>query len=675
MTIINRCSSNPTCLALLNWCAKVWSKFREAFEAASPCRLSLLISCAVPLIFWKIEQAAEVLRCLAEGQEQGSFWNCVQVVLFFFALLFLCLHGWYFSRVLLYFHFSDSPKLTPTVRFTVLHLPRIIGVIPAVGMGLALWAASLHYLTDGSQAKLTLRVYAGISWFIVILLSGFFMARQRRRLKSKEGEKALTPELESSKDLADTTKRVIGTMACLSAALFFVLFLAPVKASQVIGSGAILLFAAASWICYGSALIYFSHRWRLPLVGVTICLAVLFSLWNDNHGVRTLIPASSVAPPTLEECYTNWEARIQKRFPNETNHPVIIVATEGGGIRAAFWTATVLGTLQDANPHFASHVFAISGVSGGSLGAVVFDALLADGVTSNITQTAQNILSHDFLSPALGYMLYPEVVQRLLPFPIPLCDRARALELAWEDGWRSERKNNLFNTALDDLWRKEPSLPNLFLNGTSVESGKRIITSNVLIDDIFVDSVDARTVLDGGLRLSTAAHMSSRFTYVSPAGRFTNGQHVVDGGYFENSAAATADDIFWKVHDLASSNVSLVVIFIKNNPTAMRIMRPGQKQDAPPPRDLLSELSTPILTMLHTRSARGSYSETMLANEDDDQRNFLFSLHSGAMPLPLGWQLSRGAVDEMRQQMVEPDEWMYVTNIVALLPNPNLSIK
>jgi hypothetical protein len=65
----------------------------------------------------------------------------------------------------------------------------------------------------------------------------------------------------------------------------------------------------------------------------------------------------------------------------------------------------------------------------------------------------------------------------------------------------------------------------------------------------------------------------------------------------------------------------------------------------------------------------------MLANEDEDQRNFLFSLHSGAMPLPLGWQLSRGAVDEMRQQMLEPDEWIYVTNIVALLPKPNVMTK
>jgi len=655
---------DPTCS---NWLVSSWSAFKQGYQASRPCRLAFIVSFSTPIIFWKVDQASEVLRCLAEGQARSRASNCLQLVLFFLALLSLCLHGWYFPRVLLYFHFPNSPKVTAPVRFVAAYLPRFIGLVPALGMGLALWSASLHYTTAESGPRFTLRVYAGIAWFMVIPLIGFFI-RRNRYMKRKYGTTAYTPELETSKELAQTTQHLIRIMACLSALLFLTLFLAPVKASQIIGSGSILLFAGTSWICYGSGLIYYSHRLRLPLVGAALVAAALFSLWNDNHAIRTLPSKVAAIPPTIDAQYTNWEAQIELRFPNETNHPVYIVATEGGGIRAAFWTATVLGSLQDANSNFASHVFAISGVSGGSLGAVVFDALLADGATSNVAWSAQRILAHDFLSPALGYMLYPEIVQRLLPFPIPVCDRARALEMAWETGWRSERKNDRFNTPLEDLWSDHPFLPNLFLNGTSVESGKRIITSNLQIDKSFIDAEDSRNGLGGSLRLSTAAHMSARFTYVSPAGRFTNAQHVVDGGYFENSGAATADDIYWKVRDLASSNMTPVIIFIKNNPTQRKITRPGQQQDSPPPHEFLSEIFAPLLTMMHTRNARGSYSESMLVSEDDKMPIFLFSLHVGKMPLPLGWQLSRGAIEEMQTQMAESDQKDTVAHLTALLP-------
>ena len=43
-----------------------------------------------------------------------------------------------------------------------------------------------------------------------------------------------------------------------------------------------------------------------------------------------------------------------------------------------FNTALVLAKLEQAAPGFACHVYAISGVSGGSLGAAVYAAELAD---------------------------------------------------------------------------------------------------------------------------------------------------------------------------------------------------------------------------------------------------------------------------------------------------------
>src|SRR5262249_39717770 len=56
-------------------------------------------------------------------------------------------------------------------------------------------------------------------------------------------------------------------------------------------------------------------------------------------------------------------------------YPVYIVAAEGGGMYAGYHVASFLGRMQDFCPNFAEHTFAVSSVSGGSLGAGVFATL------------------------------------------------------------------------------------------------------------------------------------------------------------------------------------------------------------------------------------------------------------------------------------------------------------
>jgi hypothetical protein len=128
---------------------------------------------------------------------------------------------------------------------------------------------------------------------------------------------------------------------------------------------------------------------------------------------------------------------------------------------------------------------------------------------------------------------------------------------------------------------------------TSVEFGNRIIQSSLIIDENFLDTEDAAEKLFSNeehptprdllkdVRLSTAAHMSARFTYVSPAGRYrTDGSHVVDGGYFENSGATTALDILRQVNEIIQSDqkkfhdIAPQIIRISNNPTQQSVNNP-----------------------------------------------------------------------------------------------------
>jgi hypothetical protein len=265
--------------------------------------------------------------------------------------------------------------------------------------------------------------------------------------------------------LSRGTKLGVGFVTFISALLFVAFTIAPVEMAQKIGMGAILLLAASSWVVLGSFLVFLSSRWQFPVIGSLAVLAIIFSLWNDNHRIRTL-PARPMHRDSVIAAFEKWHALMQK-FPPP--HPLYVVATEGGGIRAAYWTGIVLGGLQDANPNFATHVFAISGVSGGSLGAVVFGALVAEKDGRLFQEDAHQILSRDFLSPALAAMLYPDLTQRFLPVPIPYFDRGRALELAWEKAWRDQtgwlnrllifgreirRSGCLHFFSMERLWKK-----------------------------------------------------------------------------------------------------------------------------------------------------------------------------------------------------------------------------
>ena len=92
------------------------------------------------------------------------------------------------------------------------------------------------------------------------------------------------------------------------------------------------------------------------------------------------------------EAVKNWRAANGCADPTPVSScpPALIVAAEGGASRAAFMTATVIGHLMDRDGELGDasdlrspgrRIFAISGVSGGSLGAVVTRAAIEDSLT------------------------------------------------------------------------------------------------------------------------------------------------------------------------------------------------------------------------------------------------------------------------------------------------------
>ena len=216
------------------------------------------------------------------------------------------------------------------------------------------------------------------------------------------------------------------------------------------------------------------------------------------------------------------------------------------------------------------------------------------------------------------------------------------------------------------------------------------MTSNLRVTDSFFDVQDAAaklgppgagaTEVGCHIPLSTAAHMSARFTYVSPAGRFPGGTHIVDGGYFENSGATTALEILVRINEwCAFKNITDVdpkVIMISNDPRRPPIdpAKAGLEKERTLSEPetvqgrIIGEVLSPVRTLLNTRDARGTFAQKAIAHQ---QRRFkaaeaaspakdrpeslihdifYFRLEDRDVPLPLGWMLSDAAAKSIRGQ-------------------------
>jgi hypothetical protein len=205
-----------------------------------------------------------------------------------------------------------------------------------------------------------------------------------------------------------------------------------------------------------------------------------------------------------------------------------------------------------------------------------------------VYRIVHRFFSIDYISPIVAGLLVHDAAQQLIPFPLPSGDRSRIMEEAWDRGWRrsveftkesNSRREPIDFGMLSQLvlagTSAHPAPPVVVFNSTEVHTGRRFLTANRRLPSAwFPDSYLAITpcslhgIVD--MRLATAAHLSARFTVVSPAAsifglpddkaweaismslplhevdtadRLVPWGQVVDGGYYENYGATTAREI------------------------------------------------------------------------------------------------------------------------------------
>lgn len=360
-------------------------------------------------------------------------------------------------------------------------------------------------------------------------------------------------------------------------ALVVLFELSPVTAPRRFGSiGVVLLFllSASAVLTYLLAL---RDRLRVPVWSILLGLALLFAWLNisDNHVPETMaraIDAKTGQPkavvPTVVALQSWLEARQDRGYFEARNqpYPIFIISAEGGGHYAAHLTATFLARAQDRCPNFAQHVFAVSSVSGGSIGAGIFAALSKSLAKNGLWQgcklgdlgaglfetRTKAILARDFLSPIVAATLFGDLPHAFLPV------------------LRRHRRPNPLKQSYLGLWEAGGAAPALLVNTTQVENGMRVVVAPFMSTDgpLEAGTLHQRTrrtvylgtkLLDEGweglkpdedISLSTALGLSARFPWIMPAARFRTSLtefRLVDGGYIDNSGDETAFDLIMEL--------------------------------------------------------------------------------------------------------------------------------
>ncbi|MGO4383253.1 hypothetical protein [Specibacter sp. RAF43] len=402
------------------------------------------------------------------------------------------------------------------------------------------------------------------------------------------------------------TKRVSAATVAVFAVVLAGLTFVPTGFSNYLGVAGTAVLAVGSWAMVVGFLVVALQRQRpLPVferlglraTPVLTIIAVVLALGSVNggdprlHAVRQAAdPGVGAAQPvtareTLQERFDAWlgtSIGCRQTIPGAAApagvriRPMLLVAAEGGGIRAASWTAQAFDALASAGPCGSQAVLFSSGVSGGSLGLTLVHlyggpravALMPDVAdTRALAASVAGAAVGDMIGSGTGLMV-PTTIDGARAWN----DRAGLMESLWTQS----------AARLAEPFTAEVAGPAgaLILNSTDALSGCRLLISQLDLPDpaaavpagtvhpscvdsrslpLSIDLYDQQRTCPLFLRWSTAALLSARFPIISPAGRVAavtadaqgqpgcrtdGGYQAIDGGYSEGSGLGTVSDVW-----------------------------------------------------------------------------------------------------------------------------------
>jgi hypothetical protein len=424
------------------------------------------------------------------------------------------------------------------------------------------------------------------------------------------------------------------------AAMFYILF----------------LLGIVTWFCSGAAFIL--DIVRVPVLTTTLAVSLLFGLLGTDHIFKVYGGGGHAPPPTPSAALGAWQ-----RSRGGVGKPVVIVATAGGGIRAAAWTAEVLTRLTEEcaagaeENRFASSLVLVSAVSGGSEGAMYFDGTYGeDGRVASTLGDVRADAYHSSLSSVGWGLLYPDLL-RIVPvvgsIATPLfgnaVDRGWALEQDWIRNWTGRRWTTpptIEEWSDDTAKGKRPAL---IINATASESGQRFLMATTALppdprfEHGYLPAIQFEESFPGmDMPIATAARLSASFAWVSPMARASAGDervrmHVADGGYYDNSGVVSALEWLMAAGDALKGHPVFVVL-VDSTPGW-----PAGGESWTWQRQLVAPMGTLQSVRTSSQQARAQF-ELQLATDDLSSRGIQVKQvrlrYPSDLLTPLSWHLT-----------------------------------
>lgn len=696
---------------------------RDVFSVLWACRVSVASVVAAFLLFCLTTQARDLLlEVHVHVDSQDQLYNPLQLkdrvfwATFFFLVVFMWALPVHFaaryvlsgSGWLRVSEFDDATResVLRQRRFElIIWIPRLLGLGCFVAIGVGLWWvwADLPSNTTVRETAAVAQHLTSLFYINIIVAAAFilFIAKRRWAIRCLAilAQRLGFASSQRGK-LTNFVMKWFGVGYLIIVLLLLVLMIAFPTVASRIPRALMIPVLLGGWVPALSVLAYCSHRFRAPIVTIALlAIITLGAFLPGRHAIVTFEhPNKEYRPIALSDAVKSWanangcKLDDKDHVQRESNcpHPIVVIAS-GGASRAAYFTASALGTLFDATcksegersctryPTMARRLFALSTVSGSSLAAITVGAALRhsardgtgkfpcqkvsdpaslwrlEGPPDNWRDCLQSLTAGDYLSPAMLGLVFRDPTSILLQAGSVIglggadsSDRGRLLETAWQtrylelvnepdDKGLAQPFSDVAPTIAENT--EEPWRPLLILNGTSVATGRRVLTTHLatkLADGrpLFSDAYDIYELLDRcfpgagyelkgprprvDISLATAALNSARFPLVSPDGAIFIGENtcdrIVDGGYFENYGAIAALEL---IEALEEFGLSPVVLSVTNNPE-MAIdpdLDPLDRRRPIPDIDeevWFSSLLVPLQGALATRDAVGTFGMSKL---------------------------------------------------------------
>lgn len=376
----------------------------------------------------------------------------------------------------------------------------------------------------------------------------------------------------------------------------------PLEVSGALGVVATTVVALGSWtLVLGFLVVNLQRRRPLEVFRLlrmaanpvlTLLAAVLLTVTAaggdpDLHRIRSHGDGIPASRPDVAATFAAWQARSDAcdrevtvtvgsaEGRQVTVRPMLLVAASGGGIRAAVWTVGAMDRIADTGECGPLVTLLSSGVSGGSVG-------LALGRGRDPVAAADRLADPAGLSAGAVGALVGDLAAGITGVRLPPAgdtqwrDRAALMESVWEQ-----------HSDLAEPFGPDPAArPGLgdgrggalILNSADARSNCRVLVSQVDLrgtslggpgaaprpgqatscrgsnEGLPAGSTDLLAIMSGcpgSLNWSTAAMLSGRFPFLTPAGRVgptaacpaLPDMQLIDGGYAEATGIATLADL------------------------------------------------------------------------------------------------------------------------------------